>query len=108
MIPLKYPTIMSGIVVRWRFAPPLPYDAEINASRDGVSICGCWPIMSGKVVAEVTTTLGMAVAAHERLRKGDPLAEISDAPVFGDPNPEPLNEPISRQARLREETSDDD
>ncbi|MFW6098066.1 MAG: hypothetical protein ACOC9Z_08310 [Chloroflexota bacterium] len=39
-----YPTIMSGWVVRYRVANDA-YNGEINASRDGWSILGRWPVM---------------------------------------------------------------
>jgi hypothetical protein len=102
VIPHKYATIMSGLVVRWRFAPKhgdVRCEAEINASRDGVSICGAWPIMSGITLAKVLKTLEAAFDVHERLKEGDELPEIPSAPW---PEPEPLNEPISRQARERD------
>jgi hypothetical protein len=37
----RYPTIMSGVVYRWTLGR-----AEVNASRDGISICGYWATMS--------------------------------------------------------------
>jgi len=100
MTPLKYATIMSGLVVRWTFPKPGYFSAEVNASRDGVSICGSWPIMQPKAIADLVTVLGSAVSVHERLKEGDELPEIPSAHMFNDP--EPLNEPISRQARERD------
>jgi hypothetical protein len=82
--PLRYPTIMSGVVVRWTFPKPTSYDAEVNASRDGVSIQGCWPIMKGKAVADLVTILGTAICVHERLAAGDPCEEIPSPPPFGE------------------------
>jgi hypothetical protein len=81
MIPHKYATIMSGLVVRWRFSNSRG-DAEINASLDGVSICGCWPIMQPEALAEVVTTLGAAVSAHARIKTGDDLPDIPSAHLF--------------------------
>lgn len=52
-----YPTIMSGLVIRYMPEEEddnTMYDYQINASRDGVSISGRWPIMTfdGAVVVE--------------------------------------------------------
>lgn len=49
------PTVMSGLVVRYKITSE-PYTAEVNASREGVSLYGTWPIMdteSTKLVEEV-------------------------------------------------------
>jgi hypothetical protein len=91
MIPHKYTTIMAGLVVRWRFSPQrdVGYDAEINASRDGVSICGCWPIMKSAQLGEALDAIVSAQTVYRRLCAGDPLDDIPSAPVFGTPNLEP-------------------
>lgn len=39
------PTIMDGLVVRYQLESDV-YNGEINASRNGVSISGRWPILS--------------------------------------------------------------
>lgn len=78
MIPHKYATIMSGLVVRWRF-PNSHSDAEINASRDGVSICGAWPIMGNETLERVIVTLDVARAVSMRISAGDELPEIPSA-----------------------------
>lgn len=39
------PTVMDGLVVRYQLESDL-YSGEINASRNGVSISGRWPILS--------------------------------------------------------------
>jgi hypothetical protein len=55
-----YPTIMSGLVVRYHLKSD-SHDGEITASRDGVSIHGCWPIMRDLAsIDEVVTTLRKA------------------------------------------------
>lgn len=74
-----YPTIQSGWVVRYRF-PDEYYTGEVNASRDGVSICGSWPITSSKELLEhIARTLRKAYLHHRHLapRKQhlDPLPE---------------------------------
>ena len=90
MIPLKYATIMSGLVVRWRFAPKhgdVRSDAEINASRDGVSICGSWPIMGNETLERVIATLEVARTISMRISAGDELPEIPSARMFEKPKP---------------------
>lgn len=39
------PTVMDGLVVRYQLTTER-YDGEINASRNGVSISGRWPVFS--------------------------------------------------------------
>lgn len=38
------PTIMDGLVVRWQLEGR--GDGEVSASRNGVLICGGWPVLS--------------------------------------------------------------
>jgi len=64
----RYPTIMSGIVIRYKIESNY-LDGEINASRDGVSIQGSWPVFTD--VDQVTEILNKAHSDYERLRRGD-------------------------------------
>ena len=77
----KYTTIMSGLVVRWKFKDS-SYDSEINASRDGVSISGSWPIMKGNTCANIISVLEDARKVHFRLLDNGPLDEIPSAHMF--------------------------
>lgn len=54
-----FPTIMSGLVVRYQITSE-PYTAEINASREGVSISGTWPVMDAESTVLVGETLARA------------------------------------------------
>ena len=80
MKPQRYATIMDGPVIRWRFDGP--HDGEINASRNGISICGAWPIMKLARVSDVIATLEDAVKIHGRLSNGDEISEIPSAHMF--------------------------
>lgn len=64
-----YPTIHSGLVVRYQIDSER-YDGEINASRDGVSICGRWPIMSVGTAAEISAVIGVAYAQSLSIAEG--------------------------------------
>lgn len=57
-----YPTIMSGLVVRyfWRDRVVSSDEPEINASRDGVSIQGRWPTMTEIELDELNDVLRAA------------------------------------------------
>jgi hypothetical protein len=69
-----YPTIQDGLVVRYEIRGN-SWDGEINASRNGVSISGHWPIMSHDgQVDEIIDTLKKARAHH---------IEMRDWPTFG-------------------------
>lgn len=62
------PTIMDGLVVRWQIGGDV-YTGEINASRNGVSIRGTWPVMSADSAAVVEEQLRYAAIAHEEIRR---------------------------------------
>lgn len=64
------PTIMAGLVVRYQLQDG-DSDAEINASREGVSLQGeVWPIMAlQESIAEIIRTLRKARIHHEHLRQ---------------------------------------
>lgn len=74
MIPGWYriytPTIMDGPVVRYRLDSDV-YDAEVSASRNGVTISGRWPVMPyGSRTAAVISILGLAERQADALRRG--------------------------------------
>lgn len=62
------PTIMDGLVIRWKIGGDV-YTGEINASRNGVSIRGTWPVMSAETIAVVEEQLTCARIAHEEIRQ---------------------------------------
>lgn len=62
------PTIMDGLVVRWQIGGDV-YTGEINASRNGVSIRGTWPVMSAETAAVVEEQLAYARIAHAEIRR---------------------------------------
>jgi len=61
------PTVMDGTVIRWQARDMWANYPEINASRNGVSISGCWPVM--KNVEQVKAILDEAYSEHLRLSK---------------------------------------
>lgn len=62
------PTIMSGRVIRWQLNAD-PFDGEISASRDGVLICGHWPVLSDpEALVEIKAILDEAQREHELMR----------------------------------------
>jgi hypothetical protein len=63
------PTVMSGLVVRYQLESDI-YSGEINASRDGVSLCGRWPIMSADESVMVEETLARARLQAQQLGSG--------------------------------------
>lgn len=74
-----YPTIMSGWVTRYTINSSR-YDGEINASRDGWSIQGNWPIMDSHAVVEFGRTIRKAHLIYRGLNgrggeKAGPLPE---------------------------------
>lgn len=54
-----YPTIMSGLVIRYKLDSD-QWDAEINASRDGVSLRGIWPVVPPEQAVVIEETLARA------------------------------------------------
>lgn len=42
------PTIMSGLVIRYKLREP--YTGEISASREGVLVSGSWPVMGTAMI----------------------------------------------------------
>lgn len=63
-----FPTIMSGLVVRYQITSE-PYTAEINASRDGVGIFGMWPVMDTESTVIVEETLARARIHAQHLER---------------------------------------
>jgi len=61
-------TIMDGEVVRWQGKVNWTNVPEISASRNGVLICGAWPVMDKNGTEVVKNTLDLALAAYEFLR----------------------------------------
>jgi hypothetical protein len=80
MIPKKYATVMSGLVVRWTSDS---FSGEINASRDGASMCGPWSILSPAQTREVIAALEDAFNVCQRLKSGDKLDEIPRETLSG-------------------------
>jgi hypothetical protein len=66
-----YPTIMSGLVIRYipEDEESNMYDYQINASRDGVSISGRWPIMTFEGAVVVEEYLTRARWHHRHIRE---------------------------------------
>lgn len=79
------PTIMDGAVLRWQFGyvcgkhhdlidpkERTEWSGEINASRNGVSINGRFPIYADReCIDQIHKMLDDAWAAHARMRHGD-------------------------------------
>lgn len=63
------PTIMSGLVVRYRWFEASANEPEVNASRDGVSIGGAWPVMTDDEICAVVEILNLARAQHHAIAK---------------------------------------
>lgn len=76
-----YPTIQSGAVIRWGGGynrgsyvsiggeKKTDFSAEVNCSRDGVSLNGYWPIMSAEQdVEDLIATLRKAWKAHQSIK----------------------------------------
>lgn len=78
----RYPTIMSGLVLRFNRRGDESYHnaLEISASRDGVSISGHWPIMDAAGVAAVKRILDIAVEAAAEIREREHRAEFQGFP----------------------------
>lgn len=69
MLLAKYtPTIMSGAVLRLQFASGV-WDGEINASLDGVSIHGNWPVLHASAVPALQDAIAFARATHEQMTR---------------------------------------
>lgn len=60
------PTVMDGLVVRYQLESDI-YSGEINASRNGVSISGRWPILSTEETVMVEETLARARVQAQQL-----------------------------------------
>jgi hypothetical protein len=80
------PTIMDGLVVRWQLTSEL-YDGEINASRNGVSLFGRWPIMDTESVVLFEETLARArvqaqhLSAERGMLFGPRIEALTDAEI---------------------------
>ncbi len=73
-----YPTIMDGLVLRFRFKErPHANEPEINASRDGVSFCGAWPVMDRSLIVEVRAVIDLASKAHDAIARSGHDANLS-------------------------------
>ena len=76
----RYPTIMSGLVLRFRRRERLwANEPEINASSDGVCICGAWPIM--RDVSELKMLLSLAARCSELIRRNGHDAQFPFLPM---------------------------
>lgn len=59
------PTIMDGLAFRWSMNVGWSNRPEISASRNGVSLSGCWPILhSVERVDAIKRQLGEAFVEH--------------------------------------------
>lgn len=61
-------TIMDGLVIRYEFAANWTNTPEVNASRNGVSLGGSWPII--KDLSRLLAVLELARMDYEMLRGG--------------------------------------
>ena len=64
-------TICDGMVIRYEFACNWANTPEVNASRNGVSLCGSWPVF--KTLEKFRAVLDLAWGDYEALRE-DPDA----------------------------------
>jgi hypothetical protein len=64
------PTIMDGLVVRWKGKVNYANYPEISASRNGVLISGAWPVMTAAGIEEVHTILDLALNEFVALSSG--------------------------------------
>ena len=62
------PTVMDGIVIRWRAIVGWHDIPEISASRNGVLISGSWPVLEGKGIEAVKAQLDEAHAKYQELK----------------------------------------
>lgn len=65
------PTIMDGLVVRYKLASEFSGDGEISASRNGVCISGYFPVMSEELVLELMAVLHKALIQHRHIERTD-------------------------------------
>lgn len=62
-----YPTIMDGLVIRYRLRSPA-FDGEISASRNGICISGSWPTMDATAAPLIVEVLLRADLQAKHLR----------------------------------------
>lgn len=63
------PTIMDGLVVRYKVSTAYPHQAEVSASKHGVLISGAWPLLeSVEDVEAVVRQLWRAYEQYQHLR----------------------------------------
>lgn len=80
------PTVMDGLVVRWQLTSDV-YTGEINASRNGVSLFGHWPIMTTEETVMVEETLARARVQAQHLSQergrlfGPRIEALTDAEI---------------------------
>jgi len=64
----RFPTVMSGPVIRYRLNPEDNHD-EVSASRDGVCVRVITPL-KGRDTAKLATVIGRAAADWRQLNGG--------------------------------------
>ena len=64
-------TIMDGEVVRWQGQVNWVNQPEISASRNGILICGAWPVTDEMGIDVIKNTLDEAVTAYHLLKGGE-------------------------------------
>lgn len=80
------PTVMDGMVVRWQLESDV-YSGQINASRNGVSMCGRWPILTTEECVMVEEMLARARVQAQHLSQergrlfGPRIEPLSDAEI---------------------------
>lgn len=60
--------MMDGLVIRWKGITGWRNSPEISASRNGVCISGCWPILDSNGIESVKAQLDQACAKHQELQ----------------------------------------
>jgi len=76
-----YPTIMSGLVVRYKGIVNYANHPEVNVSRDGVSFDGCWPTMKPGSLAVLRDLLLHAERQHIEIMRHDRALPFDSDPV---------------------------
>lgn len=63
------PTVMDGMVVRWKGMVEWRNYPEISASRNGVCISGGWPTLGYNDIESIKAKLDEAYTKHQELQQ---------------------------------------
>lgn len=78
---MRTPTIMDGLVVRFRLRnPPWQNEPEVSASRNGVMLSGAWPVMDERELAVLGKLLGLALECCRSIQLNGHDAEFGWLP----------------------------